>query len=156
MRWSPFSNWHGIVSSQCRSSNSEADYGRRDTIFAIVRNYRIKRDFKSLISKPWNFLPSTNNSLSVLTLYWTLVYCSMTNFKLCSMLLVMSPSRAGSSHSSSWRIFSSARLVTFFHSAWNQKSAENEPKFWFRFFFNNYFSKIGLKMIKLCTIIYKL
>ena len=29
-------------------------------------------------------------------------------------ILVMSPSRAGSSHSSSWTIFSSARLVTFF------------------------------------------
>ena len=53
-------------------------------------------------------------------------------------LLVMSPSRAGSSHSSSWRIFSSARLVTFFHSARNRKLAENEPRFWFCFL-NNYF-----------------
>ena len=36
----------------------------------------------------------------------------------------------------SWRIFSSARLVTFFPSARNKKSAENEPKFWFWFFFH--------------------
>ena len=35
----------------------------------------------------------------------------------------------------------SARLVTFFPSAWNQKSAENEPKFWFWFFFFNYVAK---------------
>jgi len=39
----------------------------------------------------------------------------------------MSPSRAGSSHSSSWRFFSSARLVTFFHLARNEKLGENEP-----------------------------
>ena len=50
----------------------------------------------------------------------------------------------------SWRIFSSAWLVIFFHSARNRKSAENEPKFVFCFL-NNYFSEIGLKMIKLCT-----
>ena len=43
-------------------------------------------------------------------------------------ILVMSPSRAGSNHSSSWRIFSSARLVTFFASARMQKLAKNEPK----------------------------
>ena len=56
--------------------------------FAIVQNYRIKRYFKSLINKPWNFLPtSTDNSLSVLDLYWTLVYCTTTIFKLCSRLL---------------------------------------------------------------------
>ena len=46
-----------------------------------------------------------------------------------AQILVMSPSRAGSSHSSSWRIFGSARLVTFFTSARNQKLAQNEPKF---------------------------
>ena len=46
----------------------------------------------------------------------------------------------------SWRIFSSTRLVTFFHSAWNRKLAENEPKFWFCFL-NNHFSKLGLKMM---------
>ena len=58
--------------------------------------------------------------------------------------LVMSPSRAEgfSARPGSWP------------SARNRKLAENEPKFWFRFL-NNYFSKIGLKMIKLCTIIYK-
>ena len=43
----------------------------------------------------------------------------------------MSPSRAGLSHSSSWRIFSSVRLVTFFTSAWNWKLAKNELKFTF-------------------------
>ena len=67
----------------------------------------------------------------------------------------MSPSRAGSSHSSSWRIFSSARLVTFF----SQLETKNWPKTSRSFDFvilNNYFSKMGLKMIKLCTIIHKL
>ena len=39
--------------------------------------------------------------------------------------LVMSPSRAEGF---------SARLVTFFHSARNEKSGENEPKFRFWFF----------------------
>ena len=48
-------------------------------------------------------------------------------------IVVMSPSRAGSSQNLSWRIFSSARLVTFFPWARNQKSAKNEPIF---FFFN--------------------
>ena len=38
----------------------------------------------------------------------------------------MSPSRAGSSHSSSWRVFSSARDLFHFSSKW--KSAKNEPK----------------------------
>jgi hypothetical protein len=42
--------------------------------------------------------------------------------------VVMSSSRAGSSHSSSWGIFSSARLVTFFTSARKRKLAKNEPK----------------------------
>ena len=54
---------------------------------------------------------------------------------------MMSPSRAGSSHSSSWRIFSSARLVTFFTSARNWKLAKNELKF-------NFFKKLVLKMTK--------
>ena len=53
-------------------------------------------------------------------------------------LVVMSPSRADSSHSSSWRIFSSARLgswpfwLQLGSENWpktSQKSAENEPKF---------------------------
>ena len=48
--------------------------------------------------------------------------------------LVMSPSRAGSSHSSSWRIFSSARLVTFLLSARKRKMAETSRNFNFRFF----------------------
>ena len=58
-------------------------------------------------------------------------------------LIVMSPSRAEgfSAWLGSW---------PFFHSTRNRKSAKNKPKFWFRFL-NNYFSKIGLKMIKLCT-----
>ena len=41
-------------------------------------------------------------------------------------LLVMSPSRAGSSHGSSWRIFGSARDL--FHFSSDAKSAKNEPK----------------------------
>ena len=68
------------------------------------------------------------------------------------LLVVMSPSRAGSSHSSSWRIFSSAGLVTFFTSArmqnrpkTSQKSAENEPKFDSQlkaYFFINFHNKL--------------
>ena len=44
-------------------------------------------------------------------------------------VIVMSPSQAGSSHSSSWKIFISARLMTFFHSARNQKLAETSRNF---------------------------
>ena len=48
-------------------------------------------------------------------------------------LIVMTPSRAGSSHSSSWRIFSSARLGSWPFSLQlrckiGQKRAENRPK----------------------------
>ena len=53
--------------------------------------------------------------------------------------LVMSPSRAGSSHSSSWRIFSSARLVTFLLSARIQKMAKTSRNFDFRFFNHHYY-----------------
>ena len=59
----------------------------------------------------------------------------------------------------SWRMYSSARLVIFFHSARNKQSAKIEPKFWLSFFFfflNNQFGKIGLKMTKLSTMIYRL
>ena len=42
----------------------------------------------------------------------------------------------------------SSRLLGFFHLAQNQKLAKNKLKFCFRFL-NDYFSKIGLKMIKL-------
>ena len=44
-------------------------------------------------------------------------------------LVVMSPSRGGSSQSSSWRIFSSTRLVTFYPSARNQISAKTSWNF---------------------------
>ena len=53
-------------------------------------------------------------------------------------VVVMSPSQAGSS----WRIFSSAQLMTFFHSARNQKLAKNELKFFWYFFS----IKLGLKI----------
>ena len=43
----------------------------------------------------------------------------------------MSPSRAGSSRSSNWRIFSLAWLVTYFASARNQKTAKNKLNFQF-------------------------
>ena len=46
-------------------------------------------------------------------------------------ILVMSPSKAGSSHSSSWRFFSSVRLVTFSTSARNWKLSKNKPRFFF-------------------------
>ena len=45
--------------------NIEADYGRPDSIFAIVLNYRIKRDFKSLINKPSEFYPQKDFSRKV-------------------------------------------------------------------------------------------
>ena len=52
--------------------------------------------------------------------------------ELCSMyLVVMSPSRAGSSHSSSWRIFSSARLMTFFISLENRQKTSWKFDFFF-------------------------
>ena len=66
--------------------------------------------------------------------------CDFVMLLKCSgYLVVMSPSKAGSSWSSSWRIFSSARLVSFFPSARNRKSAENEPKL--SFFFLIYVAK---------------
>ena len=43
----------------------------------------------------------------------------------------MSPSQAGSSHSSSWRIFSSARLVTFSLQLGIENWLKNELKFQF-------------------------
>ena len=49
----------------------------------------------------------------------------------------MSPSRSGSSHSSSWRIFSLdwfGLARDLFNSARNRKLAKNEPKFRFHFF----------------------
>ena len=51
----------------------------------------------------------------------------------------------------SWRFFSSARLVTFFHSARNEKSGKNEPKFWFWFWFFFFWLNVLMKMIKSCT-----
>ena len=61
-------------------------------------------------------------------------------------IVLISPSRAGSCHSSSWLVpqlelndfqLGSAQLVTFFPSARNRKSATNEPKFlsFFKFSF---------------------
>ena len=47
----------------------------------------------------------------------------------------MSPSRAGSDHCSSLKIFNSARLMTFFHSARNRKLAETSWNFDFDFEF---------------------
>ena len=44
----------------------------------------------------------------------------------CWHLLLMSPSRAGSSHCSSWRIFSSAQLGSWHFSL--QLEIENQPK----------------------------
>ena len=71
----------------------------------------------------------------------------------------MSPSRAGLSHSSSWKIFSSARLVTFFHSARNRKMAKTSWNFnnfesnWFMYLNYSFFTpKIPIllnKFIKL-------
>ena len=91
-----------------------------------------------------------NSRLTPKNLYYWLGWAILASA--CSYLdsLVMSPSRAGSSHSSRWRIFSSARLVTFFI----QLEIENWPKMsrTFDFFFMiNYFDRIGLKMIKFCT-----
>ena len=63
-------------------------------------------------------------------------------------LLVMSPSRAGSSQSLSWGSFSSTRRMTFFSSARNQELAENEPNFDSQLFW--YFFIINL-MTKLCS-----
>ena len=67
----------------------------------------------------------------------TLLQFWMKRFQIATQLIIIfltetwytgdtriSPSRAGLSHSSSWRIFSSARLLTFFTSAQNQKLAE--------------------------------
>ena len=67
-------------------------------------------------------------------------------------LIVMSPSKAGSSYSSSWRIFSSARLVALSI----QLKIKNQPKtsrnFDFDFdFLIIYINWIGLKMIELST-----
>ena len=60
-------------------------------------------------------------------------------------ILVMSPSRAGSSHSSSWRIFSSARLGSWpFHFSSKLKIGQK----WAEIHFCN---KLVLKMTKLCT-----
>ena len=56
--------------------------------------------------------------------------------------LVMSSSQAGSSQSSSWRIFSSARLVTFYLLLENWKTAETSRNFnvsQIRFFFDFFF-----------------
>ena len=54
-----------------------------------------------------------------------IVSCPLKSTKDCSMYksqyLVMSPSRAGSSHSSSWKIFSFAWLMTFSVQLENQK-----------------------------------
>ena len=87
-----------------------------------TKEYKTNLDTRTIITRSlYIFYPIFHCSL----------YCravSVTDY-----LLVMSPSRAGSSHSSSWRIFSSARLVTFFPSARNRKSAENEPNFLFLF-----------------------
>ena len=58
----------------------------------------------------------------------------------------MSPSRSGSSHRLSWKIFSSARLVTFLLSARYWKMAITSRSFDFRFFD---WLLLGLKMISL-------
>ena len=64
----------------------------------------------------------------------------------CDQKLVMSPSRAGSSHGSSWRIFSSARLVTFSLQLRIENWLKNELKF--QFSVEDLFSIIELT--KLC------
>ena len=63
-------------------------------------------------------------------------------FQANTYTLVMGPSRAGSSHSSSWRIFSSARDLFHFSSKLKigQKRAEI-----------HFYNKLVLKMTKLCT-----
>ena len=48
--------------------------------------------------------------------------------------VLMSPSQTGSSHSSRWRFFISAWLVTFFHSSRNENQAKMSHNFDFIFF----------------------
>ena len=86
----------------------------------------------------WNFQLSILKNKNVLSLKKA-VSCQYQNEKTLftdpifsesfAYALVMSLSQTGSSHSSSWRIFSSARLVTFFTLAWNWKLAKYALKF---------------------------
>ena len=55
----------------------------------------------------------------------------LSNYLILTTQLLMAPSRAGASHSSSWRIFISARLMTFFLSA----RKRNWRKNWYFYFF---------------------
>ena len=97
------------------------------SIFYSSVTYLVNKSFFLLILGP------QKTCFMTAYIFFSNMYSVDRQWRLGRYILVMSPSRAGSSHSSIWRIFSLARLVTFFHSAWNRKLAKNEPKFWFRF-----------------------
>ena len=96
----------------------------------------------SLQSVP-DFLSGQECLFSLLFLKKTMNFHEIWTSEICMYIyiLVMSPSRAGSSHSSSWRILSSARLVTFSFQLKNKKIAENELKFRFLFDFHFFLSE---------------
>ena len=100
-------NWWNMVISQFVGALSILNFSQ----FSETQSYLSLVEDSHFLKNWLNMVISQFGGTLAITAYRNYYY------------LVMSPSRAGSS----WRIFSSARLVTFSPSARNQKSAQNEP-----------------------------